>query len=497
MKKLLTALAVLVALLGAAYGLGSLRWRPTFRAGPLRLETVARGAGPLLAGAAVAPLTPPHPVPVAGFARLKWMQEGQRDPVAVRALALREPGCTVVLVSAEILLVPGQLERAVERRVRDLKLDHLVVAATHTHAGPGGFWKDPLGERLATGPYDAAVFDHLVERTEAAIRGAVKALEPAYFSVARAQLPELARNRAGGSEVDGHLVSVRLTALAGHEVAQVVLYPAHATLLGLDNRLVSGDWPGALMRADAAPLLFFQGALGDQTTRLPPRTPGRPEAYAEALRAHVDDLDPSLADPWPALAVATATAVLPPADLGASPPALRRILQNLFYDWLPDRASLTAVRLGPLTLVAVPGEPVAEVGRRWREAAGEGAEVLALAGDYLGYVETSERMAEASGETVRTYYGPELADRLTGAVKLAAEAVRDPKPPPPEAPALVPVPAAKPPASPAPNPPAAAPASAAKAAAQKRTTGAPASSQDRKPRTPAVAAKTSEPPAAR
>jgi len=472
LKKLLAAFAFLLALLAAAYGLGSLRWRPAFRAGSLQLESVARGAGPLLAGAAVVPLSPPRAVPVAGYPRLKWMEEGRRDPIAVRALALREPGCTVVLVSAEILLVPGQLERAVEQRVGDLGLDHLVIAATHTHAGPGGFWKDALGERLATGPYDAVVFDHLVAQTEAAIRGAVKALEPAYFSVATTTTSELARNRAGGAEVDGHLVALRLTALAGHEVARVVLYPAHATLLGLENHLVSGDWPGALMRGQPAPLLFFQGALGDQTTRLPPRTPAQPEAYARALRTHVDALELSTPDPWPALAVATATAVLPPADLGASPPALRRITRNLLYDWLPDRARLTAIRLGPLTLVAVPGEPVAEVGRRWREAAGAGAEVLALAGDYLGYVETSERMAEASGETVRTYYGPELADRLAGAVRLAAQAVRDPAPP--EAPAVEPAPA--PPQAPA---AASRPAVPTASAVQKRTTGAPASSQER------------------
>jgi neutral ceramidase len=477
LKKLLTALAALLALLAVAYGLGSLRWRPSFRAGPTRLEAVARGAGPLLAGAAVVPLSPPRAVPVAGYARLKWMEEGRRDPVAVRALALREPGCTIVLVSAEILLVPGQLERAVERRTRDLALDHLVIAATHTHAGPGGFWNDALGERLATGPYDASVFDYLVAQTEAAIRASVKALEPAYLSVARAGLPALARNRAGGSEVDGHLVLVHVAARAGHDVAEVVLYPAHATLLGLENRLLSGDWPGALMRAQPTPLLFFQGALGDQTTRLPPRTPGRPEAYARALREHVDALDLSRPDPWPPLAVATATAVLPPADLGASPPALRRLTRNLLYDWLPDRARLIAIRLGPLTLLAVPGEPVAEVGRRWREAAGEGAEVLSLAGDYLGYVETSERMAEASGETARTYYGPQLADRLTGAVKLAAEAVRDPVPPPLDAPALVPAPA--PGAAPHPPGPAAPSGPTTAAADQKRTAGAPSSVQER------------------
>ncbi len=424
MKKLLAALAAVLALALLALGVGSLRWHPSARAGPPRLEGVARGAGPLLAGAAVVALAPPPPVPVAGFARLHWMEEGRRDPVAVRALVLQERGCTVALVSMEILLVPGKLEQAVARAVRDLKLDHLVLAATHTHAGPGGYWQDALGERLATGPYSDAVFHHLVERTAEAIRAAAGALEPAYLSVGRSTEPDLVRNRAGGPEVDGRLVSARLVGRSGRPVAELVLFPSHPTLLGLQNRLVSGDWPGALMRAAPAPVLFFQGALGDQTARMPAGERANPEVYARAVRSRIEELEHGLADPWPELAVATSSVVLPPQIPGATPPLLRRVAANVFYSWLADRALLAAIRLGPLTVVAVPGEPVAAVGRRWREASGPGSEVLALAGDYLGYIETSERMAEAAGETVRTYYGPELADRLTGAVKLAAAAVQ-------------------------------------------------------------------------
>ena len=101
---------------------------------------------------------------------------------------------------------------------------------------------------------------------------------------------------------------------------------------------------------------------------------------------------------------------------------------NLLYDWLPARARLSVLRLGPLALVALPGEPVAAVGARLRAAAGEGAEVLSLAGDYLGYVETSEQMAEVAGETLLTQYGPELAERLVEAVKVAAQAVQEPPP---------------------------------------------------------------------
>jgi len=424
LKKLLAALALLVALAILAFAVGSLRWRPFRRAGPPRLEAVSRGAGVLLAGASVVPLDLPAPLPVAGFPRLHWLEDGPREPVAARAVIVQEAGCTVALVSLEILLVPGSLQRAVERKVRDLRLDGVIVAATHTHAGPGAYWDDPLGERIATGPYQEEVFDRIVDRSVQAIRQAAESLEPVYLSVARAIVPALARNRAGG-DVDGHLVSARLTGVSGREVAEVIVYPAHATLLGIENHGISGDWPGVLMRSRPEPVLFFQGAVGDQSPS-PPRGASTPQAYARALGMRVAALRRSAPDPWPELALARATAVLPAPIPGATPPLLRRIARNLFYDWVPARARVSALRLGPLTLLAVPAEPVTAVGDAWREAAGEGAEILALAGDYLGYVETSQRMAEAAGETVRTYYGPELATRLGEALSLAAAAVASP-----------------------------------------------------------------------
>jgi len=428
MKKLLTRLGLGAALLALLFGVCSLRWHAPRLARPPRLVASARGTGPLLAGAAVVPLRFSRPVPLAGFPHYSFAAQGERDRVAVRALVLREEGLTIALVSAEILLVPGDLARALEREVSDLKLDRVVLAATHTHAGPGGYWDEPLGERFATGPFDRAVFELLVGRAALAVREAERALRPARLAVAFGSAPELAWGRGGGA-VDGHLVRARLSDPGGAPIAEVVLFPAHATLLGPANRLISGDWPGALMRAGAAPVLFFQGALGDQAPRMPPGEPPNPEAYARAIGARIDALVEGAPDPSPALAAAACRIGLPSPDPGAVPPFLRRVARNLLDPLLPAEAELVALRLGPLTLLAVPGEPVAEVGRRFRALAGPGSEILSLAGDYLGYVETEERTARGAGETAHTYYGPELAGRLGLGVKLVAEVVRGPAAP--------------------------------------------------------------------
>jgi hypothetical protein len=85
-------------------------------------------------------------------------------------------------------------------------------------------------------------------------------------------------------------------------------------------------------------------------------------------------------------------------------------------------ARVSALRVGPALLVFVPAEPVATIGAAWRAALGERAVIVGLAGGYVGYVERPERMARREGETVRTYYGPELAARLGAATEAAARA---------------------------------------------------------------------------
>ena len=195
----------------------------------------------------------PHPLTLGGFARLRWGAEGQRDPVSVRALVIGEPGCTVGLVSFEILLVPPALAASVERQGRELGLDQVIAAATHTHAGPGGYWDSLLGGRLATAPYDPAVFALLEEAAGRALRQARGAQVPARLEAGVGEALPLVANR-NGSEVDGRLVSVRLTGAGGAPIGELAVLGSHPTMLGMRNRQVSGDWPGALMRANVAPI---------------------------------------------------------------------------------------------------------------------------------------------------------------------------------------------------------------------------------------------------
>jgi neutral ceramidase len=394
-------------------------------AAPPRVVEAGGGAGPLRAGAAAVPFDLPAGVPIAGFARWSYASEGVRDPVGARAVVLAVPGCKVALASAEVLLVPEALEAAVRARVTDLGLTGLVVAATHTHAGPGGFWEHGLAERIGTGPYDPRLRDLVAGAIAEAIRRADASLAPARVSVSRGAAADLARSRSGGAE-DGRLTVVRVVrGEGGAPLAELVVFAAHATILGKANRRISGDWPGRFLADERhGARLLLQGAIGDQSAAGPSST--APEKFAEALSSRVEALPAPAPAASTELAFAAVELGLPSPDPGAAPPLLRRAARSLAHGAFPATARVEAVRLGDLVLAAVPAEPVAAVAAGWRAALPRGAEIVSLADGYLGYVEEPARMSARAGETDRTYFGPELARRLGEAAKLAAEAVARP-----------------------------------------------------------------------
>jgi neutral ceramidase len=417
LRAFLAAAAILVALLAVA----SLPWRAERPARPPRVVAGARGTGGLAAGAAEVRFALPAATPIGGFARLSYASVGAAGPVGARALVLSSPGCKVAIASAEILLVPESLEADVRARVADLRLDGVVVAATHTHAGPGGFWDHALGERIATGPYDAKVREAIVAGIAEAIRRAAVATASARVSVGRGSADDLARSRSGGTE-DAPLTVVRLERLDRAPVAELTVFAAHPTILGKANRAISGDWPGRFLAGGAHGLrLFVHGAIGDQSVDGP--AAASPDAFADALSRRVDALSFGAPDPSPPLAFAAVEAALPAPEPGAVPGPLRRAARTLAFDAMPPVARVQAVRIGPALLVAVPGEPVARVAVGWRAALPADATIVSLAGGYIGYVEAPDRMATRGGETRTTYYGPELAARLGAAVRAAAEAV--------------------------------------------------------------------------
>jgi hypothetical protein len=419
-----TVAVSLAALLGICAGIvaiASIPWSPARSATPPRVLATARGSGSLRAGAAEVRFGLPRGAPIAGFARLRWGSEGNHGPVGARAIVLEESGCRLALVSSEVLLIPESLRVEVATKVRDLELSGLLLTATHTHAGPGGYWESTLGSRFATGPYDPVLRGAIVDAIVQAIRDAVDALVPARLSAACSSADDLARSRSGGLE-DAPLHVLRLETTDGKPLAELTIFAAHATLLGPRNRVISGDWPGRFLQGGAHGLrLFFQGATGDQSTEGP--SSGSPRGFANVLSSRISGLPFGKADPAPPLAWSEVEVGLPDADIAGAPWLFRRAARNLAMRAFPGTARVEAVQLGTLLLVALPGEPVASVAAAWRRSLPPKTVVMSLANGYVGYVEEAARVTAGIGEADRTYYGPTLAPVLGDAVQAAVGAI--------------------------------------------------------------------------
>lgn len=172
----------------------------------------APGSGHLMAGAGSSDITPPPGHPMAGhsfagrFSRGRWMR------LRARAFYFRDrTGSSVALVSCDLFAISAGLQEMVAARLRtpppgepgvwDISPENLILAATHTHQGPGSYMSNEFYNGFAS-PYpghDTELFNTLADQIAGAVRRAVADAErhPEGATLAvRRGATDLTRNRA-------------------------------------------------------------------------------------------------------------------------------------------------------------------------------------------------------------------------------------------------------------------------------------------------------------
>jgi neutral ceramidase len=316
------------------------------------------------------------------------------EPVFARAIALEAGGARAYLAVIDTLLIPGELEEEVLRRAGLPPDTCVMLAATHTHSGPGGAWDSVIAGWAGAGAFDRAQRDAIAQAAAAALQKAAAALGPAEIRIAREEWPQgPARARSDGP-IDDELVALRLQRPGGAEVATLVDYAMHPTSAAHDR--ISPDWPGFV------PALVVQGAVGNTTW--PRDAPLAAPVAVESARLLAD----APARSTSALSCETRIFALPPPRASPRVPfLLRRAFANVFALGMDAFAVQTRLQIDALSLLGVPGEPVGELGLAARPEV-----LVGLADGYLGYVETPERWQAGQGESAKTYFGPGLAHAL-------------------------------------------------------------------------------------
>lgn len=388
------------------------------------VQLSARGEGPLLAGAATRVLAVPLPATVAGYGVPRAVVRTVAFPVKARALFLEAGGVRLGLVSLDVLLGDEGLDAAIQKATRTLNLSDTWVAVTHTHSGPGGYASNPVAQVAGTGLLRGAARDAVVQAAAGALLDAYAARRPVSLRFAEGTVPALVGAREPPQDVDARLSRLVFEGQTG-PVAQLLVFACHPTLVPRPPDGLDADWPGRLAEVEAerghGVTLVLQGAVGNVSPALPEAMAGRLGRFVEELASATDALVPL---PVPsALAVAHVQVRVPGPDARRLVPwPLVPLADNVLCAAAPAEASVGLLRVGPLVLLGVPGEPSAAAARVLETAAGAGRTV-SLVNGYLGYVETREHLAHGEGEAGRQLLAPGFLDALVQGAAAARAAL--------------------------------------------------------------------------
>lgn len=242
-------------------------------------DKVQLSEGSLQVGLAKVNITPIGPtagdlhmqeVPMAGYGdREGKPAQGVHDSLYVKAVALQAAQTRLVILAADMLIIPPniseQVRAAVEQR-SGLAADQLFFSATHTHSSVGGWSSHLVGEAFAGEPAPELV-NWLAERFIVAVEKALADLQPGVIGFGSFEAPELVKNRLIGERgKELPTFSFLRAEQAQGKKALIGIFAAHATTLGGNNWQFSADYPGYFYhRLEAAGIdlpVFCAGSVG-------------------------------------------------------------------------------------------------------------------------------------------------------------------------------------------------------------------------------------------
>lgn len=217
----------------------------------------------LHAAAAAVDISPPIGTPLDGYSGRTDVALGIHDPLFARALVLDDGSTRVALIVCDLIGVGEFLverARALIAERPGIPASHVLIAATHTHAGPAG----------VRGRGDEAMVETIARKIAGAVLTASLRLAPAALKYGTAHLESIAQNRRHPDwPIDTRLDALAVDTIDGRNIATAARYSCHATTMERDNLLVSADYPGAACSTietvigDGATALYFNGCCGN------------------------------------------------------------------------------------------------------------------------------------------------------------------------------------------------------------------------------------------
>lgn len=243
------------------------------------MNSPSASSAALWAGAAARNITPRNSQFLFGYPHVPRMSTGTHDPLLASAIYVRSGDEQILLISADLIFVTRHLTHEIRQRIAaqtGMPRHAILLAATHTHSGPiitpmASNAHDPI-----VPPPDPAYLAYFIDQTVAAGCAAIASAEPAELGSAVTKVTGIGSNRHDPADVSDPEVPVLVlrSIASGRILGCAMICAMHTTVLHEDSTLYSGDFAGfarrhlqqTLLPMDC-PVLFFQGASGNQSPR--------------------------------------------------------------------------------------------------------------------------------------------------------------------------------------------------------------------------------------
>ena len=236
-------------------------------------------SGTLKAGAAAVDISPKDTQFLSGYPHVERYSIGLHDPLISSALYLNDGKMGVLFIANDIISIEKDIIKSARERISQavgIRASHIMITATHTHSGPLTCeltaWK---ADGIIPSPdknYLKLLEDGIVRSGVAACKNA----QPAQVGLSLADGTGVGTNRHDPLGPSDPQVPVLIVKSADDKtnIACMLVFSMHPTVLHEDSKLVSADFPGMARQYLAenvlgkdCPIIYHMGAAGNQSPR--------------------------------------------------------------------------------------------------------------------------------------------------------------------------------------------------------------------------------------
>ena len=215
-----------------------------------------------LIGISEVDITPDFVTELAGYNdAIPRESEGVHDEISAKAISIENNDCTVVILSVpavNIKIDSFEIIRSATSIALNIPKQNILIHATHSHSCPKN-----------KGEYKSFLEKKCIQCIEESFKNRFYGK----IGFGKTTVNECGKNRRrllyGGLPVDPEIIVMKIEDENGCCKAIVYNYACHCTVMGVDNKLISEDWPffaNTLItqtKGNNIKSIFIQGASGD------------------------------------------------------------------------------------------------------------------------------------------------------------------------------------------------------------------------------------------